>query len=254
MLVLSRRKDEKLVFPNLQIEVQVLRVSGNVVRLGVKAPADIRILRDELVEKLEAAVSAVPQTASSRSLRHEMRNRMNTLNVALHLLERQLEAGMLQHADATLQKALAEVARLDEQAAVKALAPSAEAMSHRRRALLVEDDANERELLAGYLRMSGFEVETADDGLQAMQHLSASRPDIMLLDMHLPNMDGPQTISSIRIHPQHQGLKVFAVSGSERSEVGVPVGPGGVDRWFSKPLDPRTLVQEMNRELVNSEQ
>ena len=50
MLVLSRRKDETIVFPELGITVEVIRVDGNKVRLGIKAPESIRILRGELEE------------------------------------------------------------------------------------------------------------------------------------------------------------------------------------------------------------
>lgn len=247
MLVLSRRQGETLVFPNLDIQVQVLRIGGNAVRIGVNAPEDVRVLRQELVEKFQTAAQG---PSASAQFRHELRNRMNTVGVALHLLERQLETGRLEQAEQTLQKALAEVARLDEQLAAQRAAIGAKLSSpSRRRALLVEDDANECELLAGYLRMSGFDVDTAGNGREAIQYLDGRRPDFMLLDMHLPEMDGPQTISSIRIRPEHRGLKVFAVSGADRSDVGVTIGPSGVDRWFSKPIDPRKLVQEINRDL-----
>ena len=50
MLVLSRRKEETIVFPELGITVEVIRVDGNKVRLGIKAPESIRILRGELEE------------------------------------------------------------------------------------------------------------------------------------------------------------------------------------------------------------
>lgn len=53
--------------------------------------------------------------------------------------------------------------------------------------LVVEDDRNQRELPAGFLRMAGLDVDTAGDGLDALEHLHArSRPDMVLLDMGLP--------------------------------------------------------------------
>jgi DNA-binding response OmpR family regulator len=118
------------------------------------------------------------------------------------------------------------------------------------RALVVEDDDNERELLSGFLSMSGFEVETAVDGLQAMVHLTKQvRPDVVLLDMKMPRFDGSKTISAIRCNPNYEGLKVFAVSGTASSEMNVSIGKNGVDRWFSKPLDPRLLVSAIHEEL-----
>ena len=54
MLVLSRRENEKVVFANLGVSVEVLRVAGKVVRLGIQAPAEIQILREELTDPAAA--------------------------------------------------------------------------------------------------------------------------------------------------------------------------------------------------------
>ena len=122
-----------------------------------------------------------------------------------------------------------------------------------RRALLVEDDANESELLAGFLRLSGFSVDTAADGCDALDYLAQhDQPDVVLLDMQMPRCDGRSTISAIRDNPQFQGLRVFAVSGKVPAELGVTVGPQGVDRWFRKPLNPQSLVRELKRDLLVS--
>jgi CheY-like chemotaxis protein len=116
--------------------------------------------------------------------------------------------------------------------------------------LVVEDDANECELLAGFLRVSGFEVVTSGDGAAAIDYLAShDRPDLILLDMMMPRLDGRATIASIRENPRLADLKVFAISGTSPGEFGVPTGPHGVDRWFSKPVNPETLVQEISREL-----
>ncbi len=116
------------------------------------------------------------------------------------------------------------------------------------RALLVEDDANERELLASLLRMHGFDVDTANDGDEALSYLSSHRrPDVVLLDMLMPNCDGPTTVSTIRSDPSFEGLKVFAVSGTRPNHFGVPEGPTGCDRWFPKPVDPAQLICAMKR-------
>ena len=51
MLVLSRRQDDKIVFPNLGITVEILKIAGRSVRMGVEAPSDVRVLRHELAQK-----------------------------------------------------------------------------------------------------------------------------------------------------------------------------------------------------------
>lgn len=248
MLVLSRGPTEKIVFPNLNITVEILRIAGNRVRVGVDAPKDIRVLRHELVDEQSDTDAATRQSHS----RHEFRNRLNAANLSLHLLQRQLDAGLAEEADTTLQTALRALDTLNETIGGTTAGDSDVAQSRTScRALLVEDDANESELLAGYLRMSGFDVDRAMDGVQAMVYLSRHRsPEVVLLDMKMPRMDGPKTVSSIRGNPAYRDVKIFAVSGSAQSECGVPTGPQGVDRWFSKPINPQELVQEMNRELA----
>jgi len=249
MLVLSRGPTDKIVFPNLDITVEILRIAGNRVRVGINAPKDVRVLRHELADEQSSGAGTSTRTSH---LSHVFRNRLNTANLALHLLQRQLDAGLAEEAETTLQKALRELDTLNETiggtAAAQSNAPQA---GNPCRALLVEDDANESELLAGYLRMSGFDVDRAVDGLQAMVYLSRHRsPDIVLLDMNMPRLNGPKTVSSIRGNPAYRDIKIFAVSGAVQTECGVRTGPNGVDRWFSKPINPQELVDEMNRDLA----
>src|SRR5262249_62399954 len=118
------------------------------------------------------------------------------------------------------------------------------------RTLVVEDDANQRALLAGLLKMKGCACDTAADGLDALDYLKSNeRPDVVLLDMVLPRCDGPQTLAAIRREPRLAGLKVFGVSGHSPDELGLKTGPGGVDGWFRKPLDPRQLWKTLRPEL-----
>lgn len=254
MLVLSRRQDDKIVFPNLGITVEILRIAGRSVRLGVVAPPNVRVLRHELADKLEQGpdepVVALPPAMSN----HRLRNRLNKATVGLQLAQMQLELGRHDEADRTLEKVLSEFEDLESDLGDQASGVRSVECSVPRRALLVEDDANEGELLAGYLRLSGFCVDTASDGCDALDYLAEhSQPDVVLLDMQMPRCDGPTTISAIRDNPKFRELKVFAVSGKVPTEMGVAIGPGGVDRWFRKPLNPKSLVAELNRDLTRHE-
>lgn len=250
MLVFSRRKNQKFHFPSLNISIEILRISGNTVRVGIDAPKEFRVFRDEVAEKLSARGEQL-SAPKEPSLTHELRNRLNVASVALHLLEKQLEFGWTAEAQETLEKALAEFANLDRELAGKPRPVLSEAQPDRPHALLVDDNANESELLAAFLRSSGYRVDTAYDGFDALDYLSTHRkPDVVLLDMLMPRCDGPTTISAIRENPAYQDLKVFAVSGTNPDGFGIDTGPGGVDRWFTKPLNPQTLVLEMNRALM----
>jgi carbon storage regulator CsrA len=248
MLVLSRREDDKIVFPNLGITVEVLRVAGRSVRLGIKAPSHVRVLRHELAndeaDTLDSVVSTV--APGGRISDHQLRNRLNRATLGLSLIQQYLEKGRAAAADLELEKVLAVFQSLEED-----LSPAEqvdEAPGHR--ALLVEDDANESELLAGFLRLSGFSVDRAFDGSDALEYLAEKgQPDVVLLDMQMPRCDGPTTIQAIRMNPDYSGLRVYAVSGQVADEAGVTIGPSGVNRWFRKPLNPQSLVTELRREL-----
>lgn len=244
MLVLSRRENDKIMFPHLGITVEILRIAGRSVRLGVQAPASVRVLRHELAQEADLASLAAPEGLPMSN--HRLCNRLNKAALGLALVQKQLELGRAADADATLERVLAEFQSLEED--LSAAAPARE--HSQRRALLVEDDANERELLAGFLQLSGFQVDRAVDGRDALDYLAEhEQPDVVLLDMQMPRCDGPTTIHQIRQNPAYSGLRVFAVSGRVPADMGVSVGPAGVDRWFRKPLNPQALVKEIQRDL-----
>lgn len=76
MLVLSRRKDESIVLPELGITIEVIRVKGNKVRLGIKAPDSVRILRSELesvVSEFESTDPTMDSTSCSKTIKTSVR-------------------------------------------------------------------------------------------------------------------------------------------------------------------------------------
>lgn len=244
MLVLSRRPEEKVVFPQAGITIHVLGVRGNAVRIGIDAPRDVKVLREELT----GAPAAPPKPKPSPS--HALCNRLNKITLLTHLLEKQWAAGRAGEAGATLKKLTEVVEALDREAAPRP--PEEPAARPKARTLLVEDDANERELLAGLLSLNGFECDTAEDGQAALDFLAShERPDIVLMDMLMPRCDGPEAVARIRRDPRFAGLKIFAVSGTAPNEFGVPTGPEGVDGWFPKPLNPRTFWDALQGCLTN---
>jgi carbon storage regulator CsrA len=269
MLVLSRRPQEKIVFPHVGITVEVVSVSGQTVRVGVTAPRDILILRNEIAEKGVPEPVAAPAAAkspaaeppradgideSSREALHRLKNRLNSANLAIHLVDKQLGAGQIAAAEQTLHRALTEFKSLDDElAAGSAARQKQSANPNGPRALVVEDDENESVLLAEILRIGGFQVATALDGRCALEYLDQNPlPNVVLLDMRMPRCDGPTTLSAIRDNPRYNGLRIVAVSGTRPSDLGVPTGPKGIDRWFSKPLDPQRLINELKHNVSAS--
>ena len=137
---------------------------------------------------------------------------------------------------------------MDEQVAAFAGANGAvpPARPGKKRALIVDDNLNETRLLASYLELKGIEVHTAHDGAEAINYLSAQvLLDAVLLDMQMPRFDGPWTVKEIRSRNRYDDLNIYAVSGMDPCDYNVALGPQGINHWFSKPLNPETLIDQL---------
>jgi carbon storage regulator CsrA len=260
MLVLSRKPQEKIVLPTLGVTVQVLGIRPGVVRLGIDAPPEVPILRAEVPHRAAEwgperppALGEAQAQGDRDKLPRQLHARLQTTGIGLGLLRLQLDIGDLEEARqilAALQHDFQVVLYGLKGEAEDRPAPPAARDPRRQRALLVEDDRNERELLAGFLRQSGLDVDTAGDGADALDYLRThARPDMVHLDMGLPRVDGPTMVREIRRNPALADLKVFGVTGYQPEEFGLENGPGGIDRWFQKPLDPAALLHDLREEL-----
>jgi carbon storage regulator CsrA len=259
MLVLSRRLNEKVCLPSIGASIQVVDIKCGSVRLGIQAPPDVVILREELAQRAAEwqTVSPLPaeQLEDKSQFCQALLTRFSTAYQGMGLARLQMDAGLLEEARATLTRLQDDFRLLrygiaEEMAPAMAPAPSARA-GRLQKALLVEDDRNERELLAGFLRQAGLDVDTAADGRDALDYLHSSRamPDVVLLDMGLPRVDGPTMVRELRRDPAYAGLKIFGVTGHLPEEFDLEAGPRGINRWFQKPLDPTSLLRDLTGEL-----
>jgi carbon storage regulator CsrA len=250
MLVLSRREQETIVLPAIRTTIQLLKVRGQVARLGIGAPDCVQVLRGEIAQEPRFGdaneADLLEQLRASRQEIHALRDRLNEASVAAHFARKLLDGGQIENA----RMAIGSI-----QQAIQANRPSDcssanDAARQRPRTLLVEDNPNERQLMAGVLRASGFEVHVAGDGAEALSCLSNDvRPDVVLMDMMMPRCDGATAVRQIRSTPSLAGLRIFAITGTSQGDFGLETGPRGVDRWYSKPLDPAHLVDDLTREL-----
>jgi CheY-like chemotaxis protein len=198
----------------------------------------------------------MPFRARLADLERLLEKRLSITGKGLTLLREQFLAGLNLNVLLTLDEIEEELRLLRERFRSEVRdGPShgAAKWSPRPKALLVEDNPQERELMALFLRSEGLDVDTAGDGCDALDYLKArGRPDVVLLDMGLPRVDGPTTVREIRRDPAWAGLKIFAVSGHSAEEYQLPIGPAGVDRWFQKPVDPTVLARDLTRELEHA--
>ena len=115
--------------------------------------------------------------------------------------------------------------------------------SGRRKVLVVDDEPSIRELLAEHLstRPSPYEVSTAADGFEAGRLVATFRPDVVLLDLRMPGVDGFQICRTIKAAPESSSTVVIAMTGYYSPETEARVLECGAVRCFAKPLDPTTL-------------
>ncbi len=247
MLVLSRSEGEGIVVPDLDVAIRILQVAGSRVRIGVEAPESIRVLRTELAQHAKAATDGKP----SSGVGHELRNRLNKISLALTIAEKQLQRGNVSLAEAALEDAFSQLtgknsdrhSNRNDHAVVKEVRPPYGASQPSKLSvLLVEDNGNERSLLSEVLRLSGITVRTACNGTEALQRLQESVADVVLLDMHMPECDGPTTVQRIRADKRFDSVAIYAVTGASSGEVDVPRGEDGVREWFQKPVQTNVLI------------
>lgn len=245
MLVLSRRVDQQIVFPNLDVKLQVLQIKGKVIKLGIDAPSDVPIVRPEAANPAQSE-GRNSLAAHAGIDRHLLRNRLNAINLGLRLFQKQTDLQLHEDSRQTMQRVIDELQKLDNDVGTARSQSEPKPQKQPLNLLVVDDDDNERELLVGLLKLYGFAVASATNGSEAIDYLqNNSLPDYVLLDMKMPETDGAATIEKIRGDARLAGLKVLAVSGSSPDEFGVETGCNG---WFPKPLDPERLIAAMTRE------
>jgi CheY-like chemotaxis protein len=226
------------------------------VRLGIEAPEEVGIFREEVwlrgssSEGQKNASTDLSPDSRVAKLSRLICNRLTVTEVGLAVLRKQLQDGLLQDGEETVDEIEDDLQLLRARLERESLNTPAQTAAKHLKALLVEDDHNERELLAGFLRQAGLEVATAGDGVDAVDHLrKARRPDFVLLDMLMPRCDGPATLQAIRGEPAWAGLKIFALSGHSPDYFGIDPDAAGIHRWFRKPVDPEELLRELSDEL-----
>lgn len=122
-------------------------------------------------------------------------------------------------------------------------------MADRKRILVVDDEIYIVHILEFSLTMEGYEVVTASDGEEALRRLEEDHPDLIVLDIMMPRMDGYEVCRRIREDEETRDLPVILLSAKGRAidkELGLEVG---ADDYIVKPFSPRRLLEKI-RELL----
>jgi len=123
-----------------------------------------------------------------------------------------------------------------DEAAEQEVAPAA-----RLRILVADDNQDAAESLALMLRLMGNQVRTVHDGEQAVAEAAAFRPDVILLDIGMPRMNGYDAAREIRGHGWGARMVLVALTGWGQDEDKRRASEAGFDRHFTKPVSPADL-------------
>ena len=126
------------------------------------------------------------------------------------------------------------------------------AKGERPRVLVVDDYPDAREMYAEYLQYSGFDVIEAGNGMEALERALDSAPDIILMDLSLPVMDGWEATRRLKANKLTAGIPIVAVTGHALAGILEGAKKAGCDAFVTKPCLPEDLVKEIQKVLSAS--
>src|SRR6185503_1950385 len=111
--------------------------------------------------------------------------------------------------------------------------------------LLVDDSEPNRDMLARRLRRNGYDIVTAADGQQAVDLAQSEHPDLILMDLNLPVLDGWRATPCIRESSTTRSIPVVALTAYAMSSDRAKAIEAGCDEYETKPIDLRRLISKM---------
>jgi len=121
-----------------------------------------------------------------------------------------------------------------------------------KRILVIEDDPGTMRFLSYTLEQEGYEVVAVTDGLEGLKKAQDEHPDLIILDIMLPGLDGYEICNRLRQKPESLTVPVLMVSGRARQDdknMGLRMG---ADDYLSKPVDPQTILAKVETLLAST--
>ena len=130
--------------------------------------------------------------------------------------------------------------------------PTAEGISEMTKILLVEDNEMNRDMLSRRLARRGFEVLIAENGQSGVDLTVSERPDLILMDMSLPVMDGWEATRRLKADPNTSAIPIIALTAHAMASDREQALEAGCDDYDSKPVDLSRLVRKIEQLLAGS--
>ncbi|MEO6748378.1 MAG: response regulator, partial [Casimicrobiaceae bacterium] len=103
--------------------------------------------------------------------------------------------------------------------------------------LVVDDDARNRKLIEAMLKSEGYRVETAHGGMQALASMAHEKPDLMLLDVMMPDMTGFELAGKLKLDPATRGIPIIIVTSLNDRASRIAALNMGAEEFITKPID-----------------
>jgi CheY-like chemotaxis protein len=117
----------------------------------------------------------------------------------------------------------------------------------RRTILVVDDQEDERTIQSAMLTHLGYQVREAESGEAALASAAEAPPDLVLLDIAMPRMDGFSVCRALRADPRTAGVPVLFFTASVVGDLAAMASEAGAQGILAKPVDPRMVAQELRR-------
>lgn len=124
-------------------------------------------------------------------------------------------------------------------------------MGNQIRILVIEDEKHIQNILEYNLRLDGFEVYIADDGPKGLELARDVKPDVILLDWMLPEMDGLEVLSELKKDARTKNIPVFMLTAKAMKQDYAQALQQGADDYIAKPFDPVNLGKTIRDKLEN---
>jgi two-component system, OmpR family, alkaline phosphatase synthesis response regulator PhoP len=118
--------------------------------------------------------------------------------------------------------------------------------------LLVDDEEDILEFLGYNIRKEGYRVLTAKNGRKALQIASEHRPDLIVLDVMMPELDGIETCRELRLNPVNQNTVIIFLTARDEDYSHIAGFDAGADDYVAKPVRPRVLISRIKAHLKRS--
>ena len=119
-----------------------------------------------------------------------------------------------------------------------------------KRILVVEDQADGRQIIRDMLAPTDYEIIEAEDGEQALQAIAKQRPDLILMDIQLPVIDGYTATRKIKADPALRSIPIIAVTSYALDGEAKIAKAAGCDDYVPKPYSPRELLAKIRQHLA----